>query len=111
MTTNTKPVRTVTLGWEEYILPASMTDKQVIELVGTLALLDKVTSKGTKDYKVSHYYIASKQSVLSIRAACTLTKRQRPQHAMPITQCSRSPKLSQHSQDNYSYRVARPDRR
>jgi len=63
MTTNTKPVRTVTLGWEEYILPASMTDKQIIELVGTLAMLDKVTSKGTKDYKVSHYYIASKQSV------------------------------------------------
>jgi len=63
MTTNTKPVRTVTLGWEEYILPASMTDKQIIELVGTLAMLDKVTSVGTKDYKVSHYYIASKQSV------------------------------------------------
>lgn len=63
MTTNTKLVRTVTLGWEEFILPASMTDKQIIELVGTLALLDKVTSKGTKDYKVSHYYIASKQSV------------------------------------------------
>ena len=64
MTTNTKPVRTVTLGWEEYILPASMTDKQIIELVGTLALLDKVTSKGTKDYKVSHYYLSSKQSVM-----------------------------------------------
>ena len=64
MTTNTKPVRTVTLGWEEFILPASMTDKQVVELVGTLAMLDKVTSKGTKDYKVSHYYLASKQSVM-----------------------------------------------
>lgn len=64
MTANTKTVRTVTLGWEEYILPASMTDKQVIELVGTLAMLDKVTSKGTKDYKVSHYYRANKQSVM-----------------------------------------------
>ena len=64
MTTNTKPVRTVTLGWEEYILPASMTDKQVIELVGTLAMLDKVTSKGTKDYKVSHHYVSNKQNVM-----------------------------------------------
>ena len=64
MTTNTKPVRTVTLGWEEYVLPASMTDKQVVELVGTFALLDKVTSKCTKDYKVSNYYISKKQNVM-----------------------------------------------
>lgn len=59
----TKSVRTVTLGWEEFVIPAGMTEAQVILLVGQLAMLDRVSSTGTKDYKHSMYYLNDKQTV------------------------------------------------
>jgi hypothetical protein len=61
--TTTKSVRTVTLGWEEFAIPAGMTDAQVILLVGQLAMLDRISSMGTKDYKQSFYYFNDKQNV------------------------------------------------
>lgn len=61
---NTKSVRTVTLGWEEFVIPAGMTEAQVILLVGQLAMLDRISSTGTKDYKHSFYYYNDKQSVM-----------------------------------------------
>ena len=60
----TKSVRTVTLGWEEFVIPAGMTEAQVILLVGQLAMLDRISSTGTKDYKQSFYYYNDKQSVM-----------------------------------------------
>ena len=60
---NTKSVRTVTLGWEEFVIPAGMTEAQVILLVGQLAMLDRISSTGTKDYKHSMYYFNDKQTV------------------------------------------------
>ena len=60
---NTKSVRTVTLGWEEFVIPAGMTEAQVILLVGQLAMLDRISSIGTKDYKHSFYYFNDKQNV------------------------------------------------
>lgn len=60
---NTKSLRTVTLGWEEFVIPAGMTESQVILLVGQLAMLDRISSMGTKDYKHSYYYLNDKQSV------------------------------------------------
>jgi hypothetical protein len=59
----TKSVRTVTLGWEEFVIPAGMTEAQVILLVGQLAMLDRISSMGTKDYKHSMYYFNDKQTV------------------------------------------------
>ena len=59
----TKSVRTVTLGWEEFVIPAGMTEAQVILLVGQLAMLDRISSMGTKDYKHSMYYFNDKQIV------------------------------------------------
>ena len=59
----TKSVRTVTLGWEEFVIPAGMTEAQVILLVGQLAMLDRISSIGTKDYKHSFYYNNDKQNV------------------------------------------------
>jgi hypothetical protein len=59
----TKSVRTVTLGWEEFVIPAKMTEAQVTLLVGQLAMLDKISSIGTKDYKHSFYYFNDKQTV------------------------------------------------
>jgi hypothetical protein len=59
----TKSVRTVTLGWEEFVIPAGMTEAQVILLVGQLAMLDRISSMGTKDYKHSYYYFNDKQTV------------------------------------------------
>ena len=59
----TKSVRTVTLGWEEFAIPAGMTEAQVILLVGQLAMLDRISSMGTKDYKQSFYYFNDKQTV------------------------------------------------
>ena len=59
----TKSVRTVTLGWEEFAIPAGMTEAQVILLVGQLAMLDRISSMGTKDYKQSFYYFNDKQNV------------------------------------------------
>jgi hypothetical protein len=61
--TKTKSVRTVTLGWEEFVIPAGMTEAQVILLVGQLAMLDRISSMGTKDYKHSYYYFNDKQTV------------------------------------------------
>jgi hypothetical protein len=61
--TKTKSVRTVTLGWEEFVIPAGMTEAQVILLVGQLAMLDRISSMGTKDYKHSMYYFNDKQTV------------------------------------------------
>jgi hypothetical protein len=60
----TKSVRTVTLGWEEFVIPAKMTEAQVTLLVGQLAMLDRISSTGTKDYKQSYYYFNDKQSVM-----------------------------------------------
>jgi hypothetical protein len=60
----TKSVRTVTLGWEEFVIPTGMTEAQVILLVGQLAMLDRISSMGTKDYKQSFYYYNDKQSVM-----------------------------------------------
>jgi hypothetical protein len=59
----TKSVRTVTLGWEEFVIPTGMTEAQVILLVGQLAMLDRISSTGTKDYKHSFYYYNDKQTV------------------------------------------------
>ena len=59
----TKSVRTVTLGWEEFVIPAGMTEAQVILLIGQLAMLDRISSVGTKDYKHSFYYNNDKQNV------------------------------------------------
>jgi hypothetical protein len=60
----TKSVRTVTLGWEEFVIPASMTESQVTLLVGQLAMLHRISSTGTKDYKQSFYYFNDTQSVM-----------------------------------------------
>ena len=60
----TKSVRTVTLGWEEFIIPEKMTEAQVTLLVGQLAMLDRISSTGTKDYKQSFHYRTEKQSVV-----------------------------------------------
>lgn len=62
--TKNKSVRTVTLGWEEFVIPVGMTEAQVILLVGQLAMLDRISSTGTKDYKQSFYYYNDKQSVM-----------------------------------------------
>jgi hypothetical protein len=59
----TKSVRTVILGWEEFSIPAGMTEAQVILLVGQLAMLDRISSTGTKDYKHSFYYYNDKPSI------------------------------------------------
>jgi len=59
----TKSVRTVTLGWEEFVIPAGMTESQITLLVGQLAMLHRISSTGTKDYKHSFYYYNDKQTV------------------------------------------------
>jgi len=60
----TKSVRTVTLGWEEFVIPAGMTEAQITLLVGQLAMLHRISSTGTKDYKQSFYYFNDTQSVM-----------------------------------------------
>ena len=53
-----KTVRTITIGYDSYLVPDSMNDKDLITFIGTLATLKKVLALHDKGWRESFHYDA-----------------------------------------------------
>ena len=58
-----KQVRTIDLGYEHFIVPATMSEKDLVSFLGTFATLQRVNSIHSKDYEKSFSYSINATSV------------------------------------------------
>ena len=58
-----KTVRTITFGYDAYLVPDSMNDKDLITFIGTLATLKKVQALHDKEWRESFHYAADSSQI------------------------------------------------
>jgi hypothetical protein len=58
-----KTVRTINLGYETFVVPVSMTEKDLVLFLGTFATLERVQSCHSKDYEKAFSYSAQALSI------------------------------------------------
>jgi hypothetical protein len=58
-----KTVRTITIGYDSYLVPDSMNDKDLITFIGTLATLKKVLALHDKGWRESFHYVADSSQI------------------------------------------------
>ena len=58
-----KTVRTITIGYDSYLVPDSMNDKDLITFIGTLATLKKVIALHDKGWRESFHYAADSSQI------------------------------------------------
>ena len=58
-----KTVRTIGLHGGSLIIPAGMTERELITLIGTLAIMQRVDSVYSKDYDATYSYATGTTSV------------------------------------------------
>ena len=58
-----KTVRTLQLGYENYAIPETMTEKDLILFLGTFATLQRIQSVHSKDYENAYSYVAASLAV------------------------------------------------
>jgi len=58
-----KTIRTITIGYDSYLVPDSMNDKDLITFIGTLATLKKVIALHDKGWRESFHYAADSSQI------------------------------------------------
>ena len=58
-----KTVRTINLGYDVYLVPDSMGEKDLITFIGTLATLKKVQALHDKEWRESFHYAADSSQI------------------------------------------------
>jgi hypothetical protein len=58
-----KTVRTINLNGGSLVIPAGMTERELITLLGTLAVMQRIDSVYSKDYDNTYSYITGSASV------------------------------------------------